>query len=138
LFIFVYKQTLKMKIPPIKQTSNTNLISNVLFSKVQVHIYHLQTKSYAKHIALGDYYSSVNDLFDTLVETYQGKYGIITNYQDIKLSNLDPTEYLLSLRSIVESNRYVEFKSTDTHLQNIIDEIVALIDSTLYKLINLS
>lgn len=127
-----------MKIPQLKQTNTTNLLSNILFSRIQVHIYHLQTKSFAKHIALDEFYKEIPELFDELVETYQGKYGIITNYQDIKFSKSEPIGYLTNLRSIVETNRYVEFKSTDTHLQNIIDEITQLIDGVLYKLINLN
>ena len=35
--------------------------------------YHWQTKSYAEHEALGEYYNKFNELNDRLVETYQGK-----------------------------------------------------------------
>ena len=38
-----------------------------------VQSYHWQTKSYAEHEALGEYYNKFNDLNDRLVETYQGK-----------------------------------------------------------------
>ena len=38
---------------------------------VQAH--HWQTKSYAEHEALGEYYNKFNELNDRLVETYQGK-----------------------------------------------------------------
>ena len=38
-----------------------------------VQSYHWQTKSYAEHEALGEYYNKFNELNDRLVETYQGK-----------------------------------------------------------------
>lgn len=38
-----------------------------------VQSYHWQTKSYAEHEALGEYYNKSNELNDRLVETYQGK-----------------------------------------------------------------
>ncbi len=40
-----------------------------------VQSYHWQTKSYAEHEALGEYYNKFNELNDRLVETYQGKTG---------------------------------------------------------------
>lgn len=128
-----------MKIPKILTVKKgNNLISNILHSNIQAHVYHLQTKSYAKHKALEGFYTEIVDLFDSLVETYQGKYGIITNYNNITFSSETEVSYFNQLRVIVESNRYTEFSTKDTHLQNIIDEITALIDSTLYKLNNLS
>lgn len=48
-----------------------------------------------------------------------------------------PIEYLKGLRALVETERYTSLKKEDTHLQNITDEIISLIDSTLYKLVNL-
>ena len=38
-----------------------------------VQSYHWQTKSYAEHEALGEYYNKFNELNDRLLETYQGK-----------------------------------------------------------------
>ena len=38
-----------------------------------VQSYHWQTKSYAEHEALSEYYNKFNELNDRLVETYQGK-----------------------------------------------------------------
>ena len=40
-----------------------------------VQSYHWQTKSYAEHEALGEYYNKFNELNDRLVESYQGKTG---------------------------------------------------------------
>ena len=44
----------------------------------------------------------------------------------------DPVKYLTSIKEYVYKNR--EALPDDTQLQNIVDEIAALIDTTLYKL----
>ena len=48
------------------------LISYLFHSQTQVHIFHLQTTSFAEHKALQDYYDGIDDLIDGLVESYQG------------------------------------------------------------------
>ena len=45
-----------------------------------VQAYHWQTKSYAEHEALGEYYNKFNELNDRFVETYQGKTGERINF----------------------------------------------------------
>ena len=57
------------------------VINNTMIDFIQKNInflndvqsYHWQTKSYAEHEALGEYYNKFNELNDRLVETYQGK-----------------------------------------------------------------
>lgn len=94
--------------------------------------------SYAKHQALGEFYESVIELADSLAEAYQGRNGII---KDIPLlENEFPGEIVTSIKNQLkwlESNRYKAVTIEDTPLQNIIDEIVSLYLSTLYKLQNL-
>jgi hypothetical protein len=55
-------------------------IGLLLQSRTQTHIFHLQTKSYAKHVALQSYYEDIVDLIDDIVEAYQSSYDIITDY----------------------------------------------------------
>ena len=38
-----------------------------------IQAYHWQTRSYAEHEALGEYYTKFNELNDRFVETWQGK-----------------------------------------------------------------
>ena len=61
------------------------MVCNILHSRNQAHVFHLQTKSYAEHIALNGYYDAVVALFDGIVESYQGKYGIIKNFKTFKV-----------------------------------------------------
>lgn len=95
--------------------------------------------SFAKHMALGDFYNEVIDLADTLTEAYQGRHGIIKNIP--LLENEFQGEIVASMQKQLkwlESNRFKAVEKDDTALQNIIDEIVALYLKTLYKLKNLA
>lgn len=108
--------------------------SALMASQTQVHIFHLQTKSYAEHKALQGYYEDIDDLMDSLIEAYQGQFGIIENYQSMPISKYEGKEQVVSyfedLMSLIEKNR----EGLPSHLQNIIDTIVELITSTLYKI----
>ena len=102
--------------------------------RTSAHNMHLNTTSYAKHVALNDFYDEIIDLVDSYAEGYQGKYGLIDNYPGafrqyatraaldedyVRYINENPTEF---------------YGKADTFLSNIVDEIVALSYSTLYKL----
>ena len=111
------------------------LIAYLLHSQTQVHVFHLQTKSYAEHKALQKYYEGIDGLVDSLVESYQGKYDIITQYDNFaieKYSNKSQLEtYLKALgKKVEEVYKNVE----DTYIQNQLDTINELINSTLYKI----
>lgn len=115
--------------------TQAKFISKLFESRTQAHIYHLQTSSYAAHKALDDYYSNIVDLVDSLVEEQQGKTGIIKGYEINKFDEgTDYISYFSNLRSMINLNRYKTFKQEDTNIQNTIDEIVSLLDSTIYKL----
>ena len=93
---------------------------------------HLQTDSFAKHKALQKYYEGIIDLADSWAEAYQGCYEVIKAYpKDFHLAT-DPVKYITSVKAFVKDIR--SELPQDTELQNIVDEIADLIDSTLYKL----
>jgi hypothetical protein len=112
-----------------------DMVSRILHSRSQVHVFHLQTESYAEHKALNDYYDSIGDLYDGLVESYQGKYGIITKVKSFEIeqyeSNQQIISYFMTLSNEIESRRT---SVEDSYLQNQIDTVLELIFSTLYKL----
>ena len=111
-------------------------ISTLFASRTQAHIYHLQTPSFAAHKALNDYYDEIVGLVDGLVESYQGKYGIISGYTNVALQEYQSCEgiimYFTILCAYIEKSR--QMVCQDSYIQNQIDEIVALINSTIYKL----
>jgi hypothetical protein len=109
------------------------MASALMASQTQAHIFHLQTKSYAEHKALQKFYEGVDGLMDSLIEAYQGQFGIIENYKSLPISKYEGKEQMVSyfedLMSLIEKNR----EGLPSHLQNIVDTIVELITSTLYK-----
>lgn len=111
------------------------MISSLLHSQTQVHIFHLQTKSYSEHKALQGYYEGIDALVDGIIESYQGKYDIIKNYGPLKPEEYKSSEqvinYFKSLDTMIISARK-EVK--ESYIQNQIDTVQELIYSTLYKL----
>lgn len=106
----------------------------LLHSVTNGHILHLTTTSYAEHKALGTFYSEVGDLVDGFIEAFQGKYGLLHDFTaDYELPG-QPVEYLTYLKDEVATLRTAEKFPQDSELQNIVDEVAQLIDSTLYKL----
>lgn len=104
----------------------------LLHSVTNTHILHWQTKSFSEHMALGEFYNEMQDLVDELVEAYQGKYGIIEGFTNNFEVASKPLEYLVSLSD--EVKQYRAAFPQDSELQNLVDEIAALIDTTVYKL----
>jgi DNA-binding ferritin-like protein len=114
-------------------------VSTLFASRTQAHVFHLQTTgegSFAAHKALNDYYDEIVGITDGLVESYQGKYGIVTGYSNVTLQEFQNCEEVISyfetLYIYVEKSR--QMLPQDSYIQNQVDEIVALITSTLYKL----
>ena len=110
-------------------------IGNLFLARDVAHSVHLNTRSFAKHSALGEFYEGVIPLADKLAEAYQGRYGLIGAIvlQSAKKTN-NIVEFLQDQLEEIEETRYTVVSKTDTALQNIIDEIVGLYLSTLYKL----
>lgn len=112
-----------------------DMVSILLHSQTQVHIFHLQTKSYAEHKALQGYYEGIDVLVDGLIESYQGKYDVITQYNSIKnedyKSNEQVIKYFKALDVMIEKNRK---GVKESFIQNQIDTVQELINSTVYKL----
>jgi len=118
------------------------LASLLLQSRTQTHSFHLGVKgigSHSAHIALGEYYDSIVGLIDGLVETYQGKEGLIQlsgigvldKNNDIK----NIIKYFETLCSMVAKLR-TNPKLQDSWIQNDIDTVVTLLYRTKYKLVN--
>jgi hypothetical protein len=109
-------------------------VGTLMQSRNQAHIYHLQTESFAAHKALQGYYEDIIDLIDGLVESYQGRYGILRGYKmagNIKEDG-NAVIYFEGLCKFVETIR--PQLPQDSYIQNQVDEVIALIESTKYKL----
>ena len=112
----------------------SNLFMTLLHSATSGHILHLQTRSFAQHMALDGFYKEMPDLVDDLIEAWQGKNGkIVDSYPSgYEAPKVTPLEFMESLSKYFQENR--KYIGGDTELQNISDEIQGLFDSTLYKL----
>ena len=115
-----------------------DMIATLLHSRSQAHIFHWQTKSqssFAEHKALQKYYEGIVELIDGIVESYQGKYEIITGYKTVEMVDYKSTEQLISYFRELDSNIEKNRKGIkESYIQNQIDGLQELIFSTLYKL----
>ena len=115
-----------------------DMIATLLHSRSQAHIFHWQTKSqssFAEHMALGTYYDEIVELIDGIVESYQGKYEIITGYKTVEMVDYKSTEQLISYFRDLDNNIEKNRKGIkESYIQNQIDGVQELIFSTLYKL----
>jgi HD superfamily phosphodiesterase len=107
-------------------------VAVLLHSATATHFLHLQSRNYAEHVALAEYYDAIVELADKYAEAYQGCYNIISGYpSDFALAK-DAVQYLRKIKAFVDAIR--EDLPQDSALQNIVDEVVGQLASTLYKL----
>jgi hypothetical protein len=118
----------------------STFISKLLESREMAQVYHWTVKgdmgSHAAHLALEAYYSGVIEFIDDIVEIYQGQYGLIEGYDVIDTADSkskDRLDYFKEIVEFVKSGRTC-IKAEDTHIHNIIDELIALQYKTIYKL----
>lgn len=118
----------------------SKFISKLLESREMAQVYHWTVKgdmgSHAAHLALEVYYTEVIEFIDDIVEIYQGQYGLIEGYDIIDTTDSkskDKLDYFKEAVEFVKSGRKC-IKAEDTHIHNIIDELIALQYKTIYKL----
>lgn len=123
-------------------------IAVLFLARDLAHRAHLRTTgpgSFARHEALRAFYDGTDgdddgdagiiDLADSLAEAYQGCELVLIDIP--LLDNEFPGEIKESLQAQlkwIKANRYKAVEREETHMQNIIDEIVALYDRTIFKL----
>ncbi len=112
-----------------------DFVGHLFLARDVSHSVHLNTRSFAKHKALQKFYDGIVDLADSFAEAYQGRHGLIgpISLQSAK-KNGNIIEFLQDSLAEIEANRFKVCEEKDSAIQNIIDEIVALYLSTLYKL----
>jgi hypothetical protein len=110
-------------------------VGTLFLARDVAHSVHLNTRSFAKHSALNTFYDEIVDLTDKFAESYQGKYGLIgpIALMSAKKTN-NIVEFLEDQVEELMKMRYDVVEKECTPLQNIIDEILGLYYSTLYKL----
>lgn len=110
-------------------------VGQLFLARDVAHSVHLNTRSFSKHMALNTFYESIIDHADAFAEAYQGRHGLIgpiTLHSAKKTSNI--IEFLESQLADLEAARYDVVPKTDSSLQQLIDNIVELYLTSIYKL----
>lgn len=98
------------------------------------HIHHLGTDSYSQHMALGDFYVELDKRADKFIEAYQGKKSKIIFAEKALFLGENGLELVEYICDQIESYRKMPGFPQESELQNIVDELLDLADSTKYKL----
>ena len=117
----------------IPQVTIGEFFLKLLHAATNGHILHLQTKSYSEHKALQKYYEQLPDLVDSIIEEWQGAYQVIVEYPAIyETPNSDALQEVMAVRDFLVKNRAIvgDYSS----IQNSVDNLMSLLDSTVYKL----
>lgn len=105
-----------------------NVIGPLIQFVQQLRIFHWQTDSYAQHQAFGKIYDALDDMTDTFVETYMGKFG-----------RAKPTvTYQISLKSLTSSmvvdeviDAFIEYLNSMNDHAEISSDLLNIRDSIL-------
>lgn len=113
-----------------------DFIGRLLMSAPMVHMLHLQTGDFAKHIALNELYDGLPDAVDVVIEEFQGLYDVVPTYATYAPFNANPVTFVSDLAAFVRNNRTC--MGPCSSIQANIDSMLTLIQKTLYKLKKLS
>lgn len=99
---------------------------------------HLRSAKYGKHMALDEFYKEMPEKVDDLIEAYMGAYGKkIGAFQNIlSSSNMNTLKYLQELKKVCKEG--YDLLDDNEELEGLMDDVINLINSTLYKVKELS
>lgn len=99
---------------------------------------HLRSAKYGNHIALQEFYEEMPDKVDALIEAWMGAHGKkVGAFQNIlSSSNLNTLKYLGELKRVCKEG--YSLMGENEELKGLMDDIVNQINSTLYKVKELS
>lgn len=110
----------------------SEFFSQVRQSVTMMHYFHLTTPLYSAHVASKEFYEGLVPLIDEFIEAFSGRYGKLENFTPIKMQPADGLNIAIALLQWIDANRLLI--TDDSELQNIIDEMTGLVNSTIYKL----
>ena len=112
-------------------------LSTLLYAPVEAHILHLRTHGYSKHMALDEFYKESPEKADAIAEQTFGHVDLIQKYENVlwNYNYENAIDYLGALRVfIVQSRSVIYNQELHSNIWSAIDDYLALIDSTVYKL----
>jgi hypothetical protein len=122
---------------PTTKEGISNALASEFFARCRAlatstHFAHLSTDSFSEHTALATFYEELVEGIDAFCEAYIGKFGKFITLPPID-ATMDPAvDLILELLEWIDKNR--NLITEDSSLQNIIDEISTLCNTTVYKL----
>lgn len=113
-----------------------NVIGPLIQFQQQLRIFHWQTESYAQHQAFGRIYESLDDLVDSFVETYMGKFGRAkpTLTYHIELKSLNGNAVNDAIDGFIGYLDDMSNENLSTDLLNIRDSILGEVHTLKYLL----
>lgn len=109
---------------------SNKFIGLLVQSRTSIKLRHWKTTNDVEHRYLDSYYEGIGDIIDSFTEKLQGHMGGRLNIEVPACRPEEPIPHLKSIKSIVTQNR----EQYPTDLQNILDELLGLINQTLYLL----
>jgi hypothetical protein len=112
------------------------LVGRVLATRDAAHLAHWAAPTYASHIALNELYDSILGQIDSIVEKYQGTFGLIGVPAKVKAPPTELgafTKHAEAEMNWIASNRD-SFAKGSQAMANQIDELTADYAESLYKL----
>lgn len=99
---------------------------------------HLRSAKYGKHMALDEFYKEMPEKVDDLIEAWMGAHGKkVGAFQNtLSSSNMNTLKYLNELKRVCKEG--YSLLGDNDELKSLMDDIVNLINSTLYKVKELS
>jgi hypothetical protein len=109
--------------------SPNKFIGQLFQSRDMMHIAHLQTTSFAEHKALNAYYDGILELTDNFTEVYFGRFKRVEIViPEAKV--MSSVEHMKEMQQLIDGER----NNYPSELQNIMDEMLGLVNKTLYLL----
>lgn len=115
------------------------LIDRVFDDRDEAHREHWNTRSYAAHMALGDFYGAVIDKVDAFVEAFQGQFGLIGRAEVEEPEDDEQKTIIACLRDTSDwiSTNMDAIALKDQTLMNLLQDLSGTYLTALYKLENL-
>ena len=118
--------------PNSAKAKGAELVARCRAAATAAHFAHLMTPSYAQHKALCKFYNGIIDLVDAFAEGYMGRFGKFEAFPNVKESSVDGLTIVGNLTKWIDANRALIAEVSE--IQNDIDTIVSLCNSTAYKI----
>lgn len=129
------KKAMSKNQQPKESTNSTTTIESFLgtlfYFRDAIHLTHLNTTSYAQHIALNEVYEEMLDTIDSLVESAQTESLLNITIPSSSTKDFDSNSVLSKCLEYIRANRNVFPHSFQA---NEIDNLELLLSSGIYKI----